>query len=270
MDDNASSTKPKDTWVSGKAYEGYIGRWSRLVAREFLKWLAVPAGSQWLDVGCGTGVLSKTILELAEPAKIKGVDRSEGFINFAQKHMQDARVEFEVGDAEALTADPGTFDAAVSGLVLNFVPRPERAVAEMARVTRPNGVVAAYVWDYAGRMQLIRHFFEAAIALDPKNVELDEGRRFPICKSDAFGRLFESAGLQNVEVSPIEVPTIFRDFDDYWTPFLGGQGPAPSYAMSLSEEQRAALREQIRANMPFNSDGSISLVARAWAARGIR
>jgi SAM-dependent methyltransferase len=270
MHDNASSTKPKDTWVSGDAYEGYIGRWSRLVAREFLRWLAVPAGGQWLDVGCGTGVLSKTILELTEPIKIKGVDRSEGFINFAKEHVKDSRVELEVGDAAVLTAGSGTFDAAVSGLVLNFVPQPERALAEMARVTRPNGVVAAYVWDYAGRMQLIRHFFDAAISLDPKNVELDEGRRFPICQPEALGRLFESARLQNVEVRPIEVPTIFRDFDDYWTPFLGGQGPAPSYAMSLNEEQRAILRERIRAGLPFNSDGSISLVARAWAARGNR
>ena len=268
MGDDTNSRKPKDTWVSGEAYEGYIGRWSRLVAREFLKWLAVPAGSEWLDVGCGTGVLSQTILELAEPANIKGIDRSEGFINFAKEHVQDERVEFEIGDAQALKAAPGTFDVAVTGLVLNFVPRPERAVAEMSRVTRPHGVVAAYVWDYAGRMQLIRHFFDAATALDPKAAELDEGSRFPICQPDTLGKTFEAAGLRGVEVRPIEVPTIFRDFDDFWTPFLGGQGPAPSYAMSLSEEHRAALRERIRASLPFNSDGSISLVARAWAARG--
>lgn len=270
MNDNSSSTRPKDTWVSGEAYERYIGRWSRLVAREFLKWQAVPAGRQWLDVGCGTGMLSRTILELAEPAKIKGVDRSEGFINFAKEHVRDERVEFEVGDAESLIADSASFDAAVSGLVLNFVPHPERALAEMARVTRPNGIVAVYVWDYADRMQLIRHFFDAAIALDPKADELDEGRRFPICQPDTLGQVFESTGLRNVQVRPIEVPTIFRDFDDYWTPFLGGQGPAPSYAMSLNEERRATLRERIRTNLPFNSDGSISLVARAWAARGNR
>jgi len=243
--------------------------WSRLVARQFLQWLSVPTGGKWLDVGCGTGVLSKTILESAEPAKIKGIDRSEGFVNFAKEHVRDERVEFEVGDAESLTFDSASFDTAVSGLVLNFVPHPERALAEMARVTRPNGVVAVYVWDYAEGMQLIRHFFDAAIELDPKADELDEGSRFPICQPAALRQLFESTGLRNVEVRPIEVPTIFRDFDDYWRPFLGGQGPAPSYAMSLSEERRAALRERIRASLPFNSDGSISLIARAWAARGI-
>lgn len=269
MNENSMPSKPKDTWASGDKYEPFIGRWSRLVAREFLKWLAIPAGSQWLDVGCGTGALSQTILQFAEPAKIRGIDHSEGFITFAKEYTQDSRVQFEVGDAETLMADSGTFDAAVSGLVLNFIPHPDRAVAEMTRVTRSGGVVAVYVWDYADRMQMIRHFFNAAVALDPNVAELDEGRRFPICQPEVLSQLFESVGLQHVEVRPIEIPTVFRDFDDYWSPFLGGQGPAPSYAMSLSEERRAALREQIRAGLPFASDGSIPLVARAWAVHGI-
>jgi hypothetical protein len=119
-------------------------------------------------------------------------------------------------------------------------------------------------------MQLIRHFFDAAVALDPKAIEYDEGPRFPICRPDALRQLFESTGPQEVEVRPIEIPTVFRDFDDYWTPFLGGQGPAPQYAMSLNEEHRSALRERIRAGLPFNADGSISLTARVWAARGTR
>ena len=270
MNENSMASKPKDNWASGDKYEPYIGRWSRLVAHEFLNWLAIPAGSQWLDVGCGTGALSQTILRFAEPAKIMGIDRSAGFVAFAKEHMQDSRVQFEVGDAEELKADSGTFDAAVSGLVLNFIPQPERAVAEMTRVTRSGGVVAVYVWDYADRMQMIRHFFDAAAALDPNAVELDEGRRFPICHPDALSQLFESAGLHNVEVRPIEVPTVFRDFDDYWSPFLGGQGPAPGYAMSLSDERRLALRERIRAELPMAADGSIPLVARAWAVRGVR
>ena len=270
MNENSMSSKPKDSWASGDKYEPYIGRWSRLVAREFLSWLAIPAGSQWVDVGCGTGALSQIILQFANPAKVKGIDRSEGFITFAKERTQDSRVQFEVGDATALSADPGTFDAAVSGLVLNFIPQLDRAVAEMMRVTRLGGVVAVYVWDYADRMQLIRHFFDAAVALDPNAIELDEGCRFPICRPDVLSQLFESAGLHNVEVRPIEVPTVFRDFDDYWSPFLGGQGPAPSYAMSLSDERRAALRERIRAGLPFAPDGSIPLVARAWAVRGVR
>lgn len=270
MNENPMSSKPKNSWASGDNYEPYIGRWSRLVAREFLKWLAIATGSQWLDVGCGTGALSQTILQFANPAKVKGIDRSEGFINFAKEHTQDSRVQFDVGDAEALIADSGTFDAAVSGLVLNFIPQPDRAVAEMTRVTRTGGMVAAYLWDYADRMQMIRYFFDAAVALNPSAVELDEGRRFPICQPDALSRLFESAGLHHVEVRPIEVSTVFRDFDDYWSPFLGGQGPAPSYLMSLSDERRAALRERIRAGLPFALDGSIPLVARAWAVRGVR
>ena len=268
MNEEPTPPKPKDNWANGDKYESYIGRWSRLVAHEFIRWLNVPAGGQWLDVGCGTGALSETILQLAQPAAIKGIDRSEGFINFAKENVPDSRAEFEVGDAEELSEDTESFDAVVSGLVLNFIPHPERALAEMRRVTRAGGVVAVYVWDYAEGMQLIRHFFDAAIALDPKVIELDEGPRFPICHPDALRQLFESTGLQNVEVRAIEIPTVFRDFDEYWTPFLGGQGPAPSYAMSLSEEQRAALREQIRAGLPYNSDGSISLIARAWAARG--
>jgi len=270
MNENSTSSKPKDSWASADDYELYVGRWSRLVAREFLKWLAIPAGSQWLDVGCGTGVLSQTILQFENPDRVKGIDRSEGFVTFAKEHVLDSRVRFEVGDAEALVSDSGTFDAAVSGLVLNFISQPDRAVAEMTRVTRPGGVVAAYVWDYAGRMQMMRHFWDAAIALDTQASELDQGRRFPICHPEPLRRLFESAGLQNVEVHPIEVSTIFRNFDDYWSPFLGGQGPAPSYLMSLSDERRATLREQIRAGLPFALDGSIPLVAQAWAVRGVR
>lgn len=270
MNDASTSSKPKDNWASGDKYEPYIGRWSRLVAREFLQWLAVPTGSHWLDVGCGTGALSQTILQVAEPASIKGIDRSEGFVAFAKEHTQDSRVQFEVGDAMELNAASGTFDATASGLVLNFIPQPERTAAEMVRVTRSGGVAAAYVWDYASRMQMIRHFFDAAIELDPKAIEVDEGPRFPICQPDVLGSTFEAAGLQQVEVRPIEVPTVFRDFDDYWSPFLGGQGPAPSYAMSLSEEHRTALRERLRTRLPFASDGSIPLVARAWAVRGYR
>ena len=260
----------REVWGDGAAYERYVGRWSRLVAREFLAWLAAPARGRWLDVGCGTGMLSRAILESADPIMVKGVDQSPSFIAHARAHVTDERASFEVADARALPGQANAYDAAVSGLMLNFVPEPALAVAEMARVTRPGGAVAVYVWDYAGEMQLMRYFWDAAAALYSAARELDEGRRSPICRPDALAALFHDAGLQAVETRAINVPTVFHDFDDYWSPFLGGQGPAPSYAMSLTEEHRAALRERIRAGLPIAADGSISLIARAWAVRGQR
>jgi SAM-dependent methyltransferase len=184
--------------------------------------------------------------------------------------VNDPRVGFDVGDARNLKAASATFDAVVSGLVLNFVAEPELALSEMVRVVRPGGTVAAYVWDYAEGMQMMRHFWDAAVALDPGARELDEGSRFTVCSPEPLEGLFRSTGLDNVEVRAIDVPTVFRDFDDYWSPFLGGRAPAPAYAMSLSEERRAELRERIRASLPTNAKGEHHLTARAWAARGIR
>lgn len=260
-----------DRWDSGDAYEPYVGRWSRLVAREFVRWLAVPPGSRWLDVGCGTGALTQTVLEHAAPSEVVGIDPSATYLASAGARVDDdPQAHFEIGDVQALRAAAATFDVVVSGLVVNFVPQAEAAVAEMARVTRSGGIVAAYVWDYAEGMQLMRYFWDAAGALDSKAKELDEGRRFWICHPDPLSRLFLTAGLEDVEMCAIEVPTYFHDFDDYWSPFLGGQGPAPSYAMSLSEERRAELREMIRASLPSDPDKSIPLTARAWAIRSVR
>ena len=260
-----------DIWAIGDAYEPYVGRWSRVVAREFLAWLAVPSGGRWLDVGCGTGALSGVILELASPTDVVGIDPSAAYVAYARARVPDRRARFEVGDARALPFPSAAFDAVVAGLVLNFVPDPAAAVAEMARAARTGGVVGAFVWDYAGGMELMRRFWDAAVAFDAAARELDEGRRFAaVCRPDALADLFRGAGLRGVETRAVDVPTVFRDFDDYWTPFLGGQGPAPGYAATLSPERRTALRERIRAGLPVAADGSIPLTARAWAVRGER
>jgi ubiquinone/menaquinone biosynthesis C-methylase UbiE len=270
MSKTTDSSSHKVTWASGAAYEFYVGRWSRLVAREFLRWLNVPAGSHWLDVGCGTGALSQTILDLAAPDHVTGTDRSAEQVAYARERVSDQRVQFEVGDAQTMALETGTYDVVVSALMLNFVPHPPRAVAEMVRVTKSAGVVAAYVWDYADKMQFMRHFWNAAAALDSAARDLDESQRFSICQPQPLRALFESVGLQAVEVRSIEIATHFQDFDDFWQPFLGGQGPAPGYVRSLSDEQRETLRERIKSALPFAPDGSIPLIARAWAARGWR
>jgi SAM-dependent methyltransferase len=257
-----------DIWAVGDSYDRYIGRWSRLVARDFLAWLARPAGLDWLDVGCGTGALSASILAAAKPKAVIGVDPSDGFLALARALLDDSGARFEPGAAEALPLGDAAVDVAVSGLALNFVPEPARAVREMRRVVRPGGTVALYVWDYAGRMQLTRYFWDAAAALDPSTKQLDEGVRFPICRPEALAALLRDAGLAAVATRPIDVPTVFRDFEDYWTPFLGGQGPAPAYCVSLPDDRRAALRKRLRASLPVDASGRIALTARAFAVRG--
>jgi SAM-dependent methyltransferase len=258
----------KDVWAAGKLYEPYVGRWSRLVAKDLLTWLDIGSQQDWLDVGCGTGALSETILQHAQPRSVKGIDPSAGFVEYAKAHVHNPAASFEVGDAQSLPVADKEFDVAVAALVLNFVPQPSRALAEMSRVVPAGGIVAAYVWDYAGKMELMRCFWTAARDLDLAAIELDEGRRFPMCHPTPLAELFIQAGLQSVDVTAIDVPTRFRDFDDYWSPFLGGQGPAPGYAMSLSEGRREELRDHIRASLPVERDGSINFIARAWAVRG--
>jgi SAM-dependent methyltransferase len=257
-------------WGGGQKYEAYVGRWSRVVARSFIRWLSPRAAASWLDVGAGTGALTATILEAASTSRVVAIDPSEAFIAYARAHLPAARAYVTVGDAQALPFSEGSFDVSVSGLVLNFVPRPARAVAELGRVTRPGGTVAAYVWDYAGEMQLIRRFWEAAAAVDAAAAALDEGRRFPITRPGPLAELFADADLEEVETLAIDIDTSFDDFDQLWSPFLGGQGPAPAYVASLSEKGRDQLREQLRRSLPVAADGRIALAARAWAVRGIR
>jgi SAM-dependent methyltransferase len=259
-------------WADGARYEGYVGRWSRKVATEFVRRLSVPPGRSWLDVGCGTGALTATILRDTRPTQVTGVDPTAGFVAYARAKVTspDADVRFLQGTATDLPFDDSRFDVAVSGLVLNFVPEPARAALELARVTKPGGTVAAYVWDYAEGMQFMRHFWDAAVELDPAALPLDEGRRSPLCRPPALRALFETGGLSDVDVEPIDIPTVFANFDDYWTPFLGGTGPAPAYTMKLGTDQREALQNRIRDRLPTAADGSISLTARAWFVRGSR
>jgi SAM-dependent methyltransferase len=199
---------------------------------------------------------------------VEGVDTSEAFVAYAAERVGDPRASFAVADAQALDRPDASFDAVASSLVLNFLPDQARGAAEMRRVVRPGGVVAGYVWDYGGEMQLMRRFWDAAAELDPAAGALDEGQRMAGCNPADLEALFAGAGLGSVETRAIDVPTVFRDFDDYWSPFEGGQGPAPGYCVSLPGARRAALRERLRETLPAEPDGSIRLIARAFAVRG--
>lgn len=257
---------PEDRWTSGNSYEAFMGRWSRLVAPGFLRGLGVPGEARWLEVGCGTGELSRQILDLTHPARLVGVDPSEGFIDYARAHVLDERVRFEVGTATELPAGEGPYDAIAMGLVLNFIPDRPPALAALRSVLEPGGILAAYVWDYAGEMWFLRHFWDAAQSIDPAN---DEGDRFDFCNPRDLTALFEDAGLDAVETRAIVIPTRFESFDDYWNPFLGGAGPAGALVTSLPDPEREHLGDAVRARLPIAPDGSIPLTARAWAVRGV-
>ena len=258
---------PRDLWESASAYERFMGRWSRELARAFVLWLGVPPGRHWLEVGCGTGALTSGILEIGRPASVVATDASEQFIAHARAALPDQRVQFLTASADRLPARAAGYDVVASSLVLNFIPDPTEALREMRSRAAEDGIVAACVWDYAGGMQFLRRFWDAAVELDPAARQHDEGERFPICSPSALNAAFQEAGFSRVGVEPLEVATRFQDFDDYWIPFVGGPGPAPGYLSSLPAQRQQDLASRLIATLPRNKDGSIALTAKAWAAR---
>ncbi len=259
-----------DAWSAGDNYEAYMGRWSRKIAQRFLDWLDPADNLDWLDVGCGTGALSSTILSRCNPRSLIGVEQSAGFVSTAEQNVSDERARFRIGDALALPLDDESRDVVASALVLNFVPDIPKALSEMKRVARPAGVIAFYVWDYpGGGMEFMRAFWNAAIALDPAASDFAEGKRFPFCTPEGLTEFALNAGLRSVETAAVEVPTVFKDFEDFWRPFTLGTGPAPGYCVSLSDEARRRLRTKLEDDLPRGKDGSIGLNARAWALKAL-
>lgn len=256
-------------WTDAEPYDAYIGRWSRIAAEMFVDWLGVAPRSAWLDVGCGTGALSQAIIARTDPARVLGIDKSEAFVARAKSLISDERFSIAAGDASRLAAPDGSFDAVVSGLMLNAVPDQRGTLSEFVRVTRPGGVVATYLWDFDGEMQVLRYFWEAARALDPgADASSDDDEAFAICKPDRLSAAFEGAGLRSVEVRALDVPAHFRDFDDYWAPLQRGHSPSQEHVAALSDVERSRLGDQLRSTLPTKPDGSIDLLARAWAAKG--
>jgi SAM-dependent methyltransferase len=213
--------------------------------------------------------LTSAICERAFPASVLGCDPAETFIDYARGVLQDDHASFVVAGTGGLPARAGGYGSVTSLLALNFFPDPQAAVSEMRSLTARRGRVSACVWDYAGRMEMLRFFWDTATALDPSAREQDEGKRFPLCHPDPLRDVFGAAGLSDVRCDPIEIPMAFPGFDDYWRPLLGGTGPAPSYVASLSPDRRTALARRLERTLPHGPDGAIALTARAFAVCGI-
>ncbi|HZW92371.1 MAG TPA: methyltransferase domain-containing protein [Candidatus Eremiobacteraceae bacterium] len=259
-----------DRWTSGADYEQWMGRWSRLLAQDFLDWLNLPAGLRWIDVCCGSGVITEAIVERNAPASIVAVDVSVEQINFARKHRARPNVTFELADAMALPFADSSFDVAVCGLGLNYIPNPGQGLKEFCRVLRPEGMVAVYVWDYAQGARFLREFWDAAIAIDSEATAYDQARRFPICTPEGLRGLFEQSRLEDSSVHALDVVTRFISFDDYWEPLLTGQGSAPNYLATRDRKIQDAIRERLRSALPANAHGEIELPSRALAIRARR
>jgi SAM-dependent methyltransferase len=262
-------TNFQDQWAAGPSYEAFMGRWSRSLASEFVSWLRIPRGVHWLDVGCGTGALADAVCSHAGPASVACCDPAAAFIEFAQERSRDARKSFVIAGVGGLPRRPQGYGSVTSLLALNFFPDPEGAVREMQSVAAPRSTVSACVWDYSEGMEFLRQFWDAAASQDPAASALDEGNRFPLCRRGALTALFHDSGLDDVRCEPIVIRTAFASFDDYWRPFLGGTGPAPSYVASLGADRRANLVRKLLEKLPLAEEGTITLTARAWAVRGV-
>jgi SAM-dependent methyltransferase len=223
----------------------------------------------WLDVGCGTGALTQTICQRGRPGSLFACDQSAEFVSFAQASVAGCPATFVVTSADNLPMQDGGFDIIVSGLVLNFLPQPLHTAQSMMERLRPGGTLAAYVWDYAEGMRFLRVFWDEAEVVDPSARELDEARRFPLCRPDRLADLWKRAGLTEVTTTSLQIDTLFSSFDDFWSPFLAGTGPAPSYVARLDAGSREQLALRLKQRLGSSADGSIPLKARAFGVRGV-
>jgi SAM-dependent methyltransferase len=255
-------------FAASAGYERFMGRWSRLLAPGFISFAGVKDGQRVLDVGTGTGSVASAVEASMPKSEIVGIDPSAGFIAFAQKNAKSTRARFEVGDAQALKFNDASFDHTLALLVMNFIPDHTKAIAEMRRVTRAQGIVSACVWDYDAGMQMLRFFWDEAIALDPA-IEPKDERHMKLSRQGQLGELWRKAGLVNVQEAPLTIDQAYASFDDYWGSFTKGAGPGGAYVVSLSQDRRQQLEARMRKRLLGDrQDGPFTLKARAWCVRG--
>ena len=249
--------------VDADAYDRFMGRYSVVLAPRFADAARIERGQRVLDVGCGPGALTSELVERLGAEAVSAVDPSEPFVAAARKRLPG--VDVRVASAESLPFADRSFDAALAQLVLHFVGDPEQGVRELARVTRSGGTVAACTWDSRGDMELLRTFWQAALALD--GGAPDEPSTLRFTSGEELQSVFASNGLTDVRVEQLHVEAGYADYEELWSSTLGGVGPVGAYVASRNDEQRAALRDELFRRLD-SPDGPITLGARAWTAIG--
>ncbi|KUL97224.1 SAM-dependent methyltransferase [Bosea sp. WAO] len=256
---------------SAAGYDRLMGRWSRLLAEPFIRFAGLEDGERVIDVGCGTGSLTFTLPQAAEIGEIAAIDFSPIFVEEAQRRNTDPRIAIRQGDATAIPFEDGRFDRALSLLVLHFVPEADKAVAEMRRIVRPGGVVAAAVWDHLGGMAVMRMLWDTAAAIDEGAGEARSEYCFrPMTGPGEMRRSFLAQGLRDVTESSLTIRMDYENFADYWEPISAGEGPIGKYVAGLDEPRQTKLREAVRAAYEAGKpDGPRSFASVAWACRGV-
>jgi SAM-dependent methyltransferase len=255
---------------NGAAYEVWLGRWANRLAKVFLDAVDLPETGDLLDVGCGTGALTLAMAERWPGRGVIGLDLAAPFIAYALSRRVGDWPVFEVGDACALKYQDGRFAGVMAHLVFLFIPKPEIALREMRRVTRPGGTVAAVVWDSRGGLVFQRMLWDTAVAIDPNaRVARDSLFANPVAIPGGLAGFFREAGLTAVEEQSLTIRMDYENFEDYWQPFLGGQGPVGAYFTNLAPDLKARIKEAVRdAYCSGSPDGPRSLTASAWAVQG--
>jgi SAM-dependent methyltransferase len=256
-------------FANAEAYERFMGRWSRSIAARLIDFINLPDEGQLLDIGSGTGSLAFALAYRTANTRVIGVDPSKEYVAYADSgNPFPDRIQFEIGDAQHLRFADATFAGSLSLLVFNFIPDPLTALQEARRVTKPGGLIAAAVWDYGGEMRMLRTFWDAAASIDDRARKLDECH-LPLCRADELTHLWKKVGLKNVHERPLDIEMQFDSFEDYWRPFLLGQGPAGAYAASLDADALQRLRSELKGRLSLSKEETPFLLpARAFGVYG--
>jgi ubiquinone/menaquinone biosynthesis C-methylase UbiE len=257
--------EPAVMFADGKAYERFMGRWSQIAGAKFLDWLDAPKNLRWIDVGCGNGAFTEVLIARASPAAVTGIDPSDGQISYARTRSGAAMAKFQVADAQNLPFPDNSFDAASMALVIAFVPDPVKAAAEMARVVKPGGWVATYMWDVLSGGLPIQPIYGA---LESLGLEALRPPGSINSTKDNMRAAWEKAGLQSVEMAEIRIPVVYSDFDDFWDSTSAPTGPTGKVIGDMSPGTREKFKARLREQLPIGADGRIAYEAWANAVKG--